>query len=362
MTSLQTTNSNQLSIPMQTETLDSILLHFPNKKEKFIIRNYLTWNKSLAISKMNVKFYLDEKELTKGTYKNYRAVLNRLVKFCDKHKIKRVEVPEKLYSLTNSEHYEVLKPFLNTLNTSNTKESYGLTLIDYFNYLAKEEKPSDDQTVREYLSSFNNANTYNVKLACLKAFAEFTYTRERRALSDKERRDLKDKLDMIKEIKPKKVNKLLFMKSVLSLEQVEELIEQAPDELKYHLHLGFYAGLRISETLNAKIEDDFIYLSNTKSQMSQSTRLIKPNPYKQTITDLGVLKSRVYLYFQKIKVQLGKENLSFHSLRHSIAMHLRAKGYGIEQIQLFLRHADIKNTMIYAKSRDVKNDLMKLEI
>ena len=48
----------------------------------------------------------------------------------------------------------------------------------------------------------------------------------------------------------------------------------------------------------------------------------------------------------------------FHILKHSCATHLLAKGYHVDQVQDWLGHADIRNTMIYAHTTNARRDEM----
>lgn len=48
----------------------------------------------------------------------------------------------------------------------------------------------------------------------------------------------------------------------------------------------------------------------------------------------------------------------FHVLKHSCATHLAAKGFGVEQIQDWIRHANIQNTMGYMKITNKRRDEM----
>jgi len=48
----------------------------------------------------------------------------------------------------------------------------------------------------------------------------------------------------------------------------------------------------------------------------------------------------------------------FHVLKHTCATHLLAKGFHIEQVQDWIGHADIRNTMIYAHITNARRDQM----
>jgi integrase len=48
----------------------------------------------------------------------------------------------------------------------------------------------------------------------------------------------------------------------------------------------------------------------------------------------------------------------FHVLKHSCATHLLSRGFGVEQVQDWIGHANIQNTMIYAKISNSRRDQM----
>jgi integrase/recombinase XerD len=48
----------------------------------------------------------------------------------------------------------------------------------------------------------------------------------------------------------------------------------------------------------------------------------------------------------------------FHVLKHSCATHLLSKGFHVEQVQDWVGHADIRNTMIYAHLTNARRQEM----
>ncbi len=50
-----------------------------------------------------------------------------------------------------------------------------------------------------------------------------------------------------------------------------------------------------------------------------------------------------------VKAELPEDKCHFHALKHSIATHLISRGVGVQFVQEYLGHADIQNTLIYAK-------------
>ena len=54
---------------------------------------------------------------------------------------------------------------------------------------------------------------------------------------------------------------------------------------------------------------------------------------------------------------LPKELCHFHALKHC-ATHLLSKGFDVAQVQDWIGHANIQNTMIYAKLTNARRDEM----
>lgn len=52
----------------------------------------------------------------------------------------------------------------------------------------------------------------------------------------------------------------------------------------------------------------------------------------------------------------------FHVLKHSCATHLLSRGFHVEQVQDWIGHANIQNTMIYAKLTNSRRDEMAQEL
>jgi type 1 fimbriae regulatory protein FimB/type 1 fimbriae regulatory protein FimE len=48
----------------------------------------------------------------------------------------------------------------------------------------------------------------------------------------------------------------------------------------------------------------------------------------------------------------------FHALKHSCATHLLSQGFHVEQVQDWIGHANIQNTMIYARLTNARRDEM----
>jgi len=169
------------------------------------------------------------------------------------------------------------------------------------------------------------------------------------------------------------------IQDILSVSEVEAIIN-ATRQLRYQVYyLTTYSlGLRLSESLNLKIADIDkhlmqIHLRDTKSKkdrfvpLPQATLLAlrrywkthrhptlifpggKP-PHiregKPMVMDKGGVQKTIKLVAKECGIS---KNVHVHTLRHSIATHMLARGCSLRSIQTFLGHADPKTTAIYTR-------------
>ncbi|MGD2091537.1 MAG: tyrosine-type recombinase/integrase [Candidatus Aminicenantes bacterium] len=79
------------------------------------------------------------------------------------------------------------------------------------------------------------------------------------------------------------------------------------------------------------------------------------NPFlftgRESGTNSSISKGMVYYLFGKYAeiAKIPQDKRFVHTLRHSIAVHLLDAGWDIGDVQDWLGHKDVKNTMIYAK-------------
>ena len=169
------------------------------------------------------------------------------------------------------------------------------------------------------------------------------------------------------------------IQDVLSVAEVEAIIN-ATRQLRYQVYyLTTYSlGLRLSESLNLTIADIDghlmqVHLRYTKSKkdrfvpLPQATLLAlraywkthrhptlifpggKP-PHiregKAMVMDKGGVQKTIKLVAKECGIS---KNVHVHTLRHSIATHMLARGCSLRSIQVFLGHADPKTTAIYTR-------------
>ncbi|GEM_PF-2745578 len=140
-----------------------------------------------------------------------------------------------------------------------------------------------------------------------------------------------------------------------------------------------WTGMRISETLNLRVEDintnDWIINIGskhftTKSKVKQVLPISEVEPIKELCLKLlqrdRELDERIFSHkdrsqvtrlFKKYlrKVLPNREDITVHSLRHTCCIELLRAGVPIYTVQRWLRHADVKTTQRYA-------DLLNMDI
>jgi len=121
--------------------------------------------------------------------------------------------------------------------------------------------------------------------------------------------------------------------------------------------LGFASGLRVSEVVDLRPEDiDFkgkkiliLQGKGSKDRVVPLPKGFKSKFLKQIPIKCGV-RSLQRAFKSACERANLKENLCFHSLRHSFSIHLLENGMPINQLQLLLGHSNIRTTSIYLKA------------
>jgi integrase len=88
------------------------------------------------------------------------------------------------------------------------------------------------------------------------------------------------------------------------------------------------------------------------------------SPFVFAHPDGGPIRSDYWEQFKRLLKLAGLSSVyRVHDLRHTFGMSLRRKGVPLESIMGLMRHADIKETMIYAKYSDEEGaqQIVKIE-
>lgn len=155
----------------------------------------------------------------------------------------------------------------------------------------------------------------------------------------------------------------------LSKNEAKRLMEELKKNScleSYAIRLLLLTGARKNEILKAKWEDiDFnlhflivplsksgnprhIVLSDEAIRLIRSIPRKKESPYLFPSTTKNKPLSDIYIFWNRLRKQLGLENVRIHDLRHTFASFLVNAGYSLYEVQKLLGHSDPRITMRYA--------------
>lgn len=134
-------------------------------------------------------------------------------------------------------------------------------------------------------------------------------------------------------------------------------------------HTMYYCALRVTETTNIlltslNIKNKEIFCERKKNGINNTLHIIDPYTIKILKKHMQLNKSHKFL-FEVNKNPISRKTVDFwikfycklanipadlahsHTLRHSRAIHLAEAGCDLKDLQYWLGHRDIKNTLIY---------------
>lgn len=272
----------------------------------------------------------------------------------------------------------LIHEFINYLSVerglaTNTLESYGRDLRQYYQYLGEDQVDLDAvsrTTIINYLMYLQKQGkataTIARRLAALKAFYQFL-VREKRI-----------KTDPTANLESPKLEKRL--PRVLTVSEVERLLAQ-PDSSqpaglrdRAMLELLYATGIRVSELVSLNIEDvnletgyirctgkgskerivplgslaiqwvqEYLQSGRPKLVKDRDEKALFVNHHGNRLTRQGFWKI-VKKYAEDARID---KEITPHTLRHSFATHLLENGADLRSVQEMLGHADISTTQIY---------------
>lgn len=157
---------------------------------------------------------------------------------------------------------------------------------------------------------------------------------------------------------------------MLTKEEIAKMLEVAPNIRDQTLiYFGYYTGFRVSEIKNT-MKSDISWEENTikvRQGKGSKDRIIAMHPTLRKVLEYwtATQKPEDHIFggrkgqplgprqMHRIVVEVAKlaginKAVHPHSLRHSIAMHLRRDGADLITISRFLGHNDVSTTQIYA--------------
>lgn len=229
--------------------------------------------------------------------------------------------------------------------------------------------------VKEYLS-FKNENYAQLDIFNIKEFIAGKYDQEKSGQTinlylNAIKFFYREVIGIKEEVKIKFAKKSKKPAIILTRQELEQIFLQIKnDKHRLIMQLSYGSGLRISEVLNIKIKDinlesNILIIPGIKNLEDRQT-IIPNNLENQIQNQINSKQENDYLFISRLGGKLSERGLqkvfslalkntsikkeaTFHSLRHSFAVHLFEKGIDAKHIQKILGHKNLRTTQIYKK-------------
>lgn len=144
----------------------------------------------------------------------------------------------------------------------------------------------------------------------------------------------------------------------IELTDLYRMLRHVPHkDIRMVMVAGFYTGMRLSEILRAKIQDNAMVVLDTKN--GTAIKSVPMHPALQRYLKVWPpkhAKSTVQKWQRIARDKVGLHHVHFHDLRHSTASALINSGADLYMVGQVLGHKDPRSTQRYAH---LKHDTMK---
>jgi len=209
--------------------------------------------------------------------------------------------------------------------------------------------------IKDYLSTIQNPNTYNLARQALKSYYDRQY--QSKPLADQARLN-----NLFRTIRRKRINKVVGRSKYFTIEEINTLVSNATARNACFIEALFYSGSRISALLNATLNDctvvgAFVRIKIT-AKCSIQHEVIITLKLRDRIRQ--VFGGKIYLfetiagkkykreYVSREIKDTGKDcklQANCHKLRHSLAMYLKQQGHSADEIAGVLGHQGVLTTL-----------------
>jgi integrase/recombinase XerD len=300
----------------------------------------------------------------------------KFLKFCLKRGIKQVMPdPVKRKAAAN----KIILEYISEAGVSPSSESTYIAVLNlFFEFLDERELMFNYNATRAYLEYCEYrdlaAHTRALYLTCIKNLAAYIQDHSQDYNIDD---DLYKDLGRIGRIKRANLSSQRYYKDPLNEQEREQLLSVEVTSSPIYgamWALMAFCGLRIKEVLSLKLEDidfknnvlwvlgkgqstkepcrffkraqacmaDYLYDKSLKNN-----DLLFDLSYQKVEKEFRVSLTRMGL--SKAVQQMQRRKITLHSLRHTCAQLMYARGNSIEIIQKQLRHQAIASTMVYSE-------------
>ncbi|WP_338766335.1 tyrosine-type recombinase/integrase [Bernardetia sp. ABR2-2B] len=371
-------NSNQSlrTVSKNTFGIHQTIKYFEQSLEKphnyvRIAKQYLvfTMEFNFAIDKMSLEMFVEKKAAV------YKTACRKFLKFAQKNDIHRVYDD----STPNYKGNKYVLAFLaNAQLSENSKETYARALHEFYSFVNEKSLTPNRETVLAFIQQCKNNGlspyTTNTYIAAIKGFVQFCILKRDEIKIEAELVEQMRDVSTVRSLKVGGSTQRKYAKDSLTEKERNHLLKSITNPKdKAIIGLMAYQGLRTVEVVrlswkDIKVREGKNYLAVWgKGREEKELIPILPEMYKILIDyQMSITRPEGSMFdfketssIRKItnkwlkEAGLKRENVSAHSLRHTVAQLMLDKGVPKPMVQRFLRHKSESMTSTYtAKQED----------
>ncbi|MGL4370767.1 MAG: tyrosine-type recombinase/integrase [Spirochaetota bacterium] len=240
---------------------------------------------------------------------------------------------------------------------------YSEAVKSYFMWLIERGLPNDFDidNIAEWLSSFLNPCTYNIRMQGIKEF----YFKQFEGKSAVQRLKMRESFERLRRKRPARSQ--LAGVDYLTRREVERLARKMTPRVCCITMALFWSGCRVTELINIRLEDcvegDPVLIRVMGKGLKERKVYLPLADFREIQrtfggteflfeTQCGRQMNRCYVSHEIHRQALKQSGISIHphTMRHSKAMYLLEKGLSLDKIAIILGHANIATTQVYLHS------------
>lgn len=376
-TKVENTSPNQSlrTVSKNTFGINQTIKYFEQSLEKphnyvRIAKQYLvfTMKFNYSIDKMSLEMFVEKKAAV------YKTACRKFLKFAQKNEIYRVYDD----STPNYKGNKYVLAFLaNAQLSENSKETYARALHEFYSFVNEKSLNLNRETVLGFMQQCKNNGlspyTTNTYIAAIKGFVQFCILKRDEIKIDAELVEQMRDVSTVRSLKVGGTTKKYAKDSLTEIERNHLLKSITNPKDKAIIGLMAHQGLRTIEVVRLSWKDikeregkNYLAVWGKGREEKELIPLL-PETYKILIDyQMSITRPEGSMFdfketssIRKItnkwltEAGLKRENVSAHSLRHTVAQLMLDKGIPKPMVQRFLRHKSESMTSTYtAKQED----------
>jgi integrase/recombinase XerC len=349
-----------------------------------------------ALDPISFGFFVQNKS------RSYKSMGMKFLRFCEQKEIHSVyRSSKKAYSQAVNQLVEkFLEGMRGKLKGERSLQTYNRALTQYFHYLNAHKQNISRESVVNFLDWLKlkslKPSTINLYLSVIKQLLRYVLLHReslKLELSQEQLHELRDillveGLPLEKGFKKESLSEQELLGLIGKVaENHQDLKERADEEHFFRLvfseqamiALMGYCGLRTVELCRLQLKDIDLeaavlwvhgkgraekipvrLFSQAAEILREYLNRLNSSPHDLLFPGLQTWKVRQVVNFHLKACGLKQDKLTAHSLRHTCAQILKAKGLSDRLIQRQLRHARAETTALYTLKQDEKEFLVKM--